>query len=535
MAYRELFVVEIKEALRLWLLGHGYRKVAMRASLDRKTVRRYVEAARALGLSRGDDGRAIDDALIGEVAAAVNPGAPTSTGAMRGVCRAHSERIEGWLDEGCHGPKVVRLLGRHTGVVVPLRTLQRFVAEELERDGRRNRTVWVADGPPGQELQVDFFEAGKVTFLGEEAPRKLHGLLCTAVHSRHQFVWPCLTQTREDVIEGLEAAWRFFGGVFHVLVCDNPRALVDVPHPVKPKINAAFLEYAQSRGFEVDTCRVRKPRDKARVERQVQFVRDDWFCGERFGSLEEARASATAWCLELAGERDHGTTHQQPRALFEKAEQALLLPAPSAPYDEPCWGTVTLHRDGAVVVAKALYSVPYTVPEGELRTRVDRTTVKLYRRGRLLKLHLRQPAGGHSIDEDDLPPGKVALVTRDAASLQRRAEAYGPHVGEYVRRLLGGPLPWTRMRQVYRLNGLAARHGGGAADEACARALELDVVDVMRIERMLERGLVQRGLLAPRPAPPPSPDNVIQLRFGRDPEQYRARRPPKEGGPDAPA
>ena len=85
--------------------------------------------------------------------------------------------------------------------------------------------------------------------------------------------------------------------------------------------------------------------------------------------------------------------------------------------------------------------------------------------------------------------------------------------------------------------GLAKRHGGEFTNEACERALELDVVDVMRIDRMLERGLVQRGLLLPRPSPgsmkPKS--NVISLRFARDPREYRARQsiaPPK-GDPDA--
>ncbi len=48
MAYRELFVIEVRELLRLWSLGHGYRAVARLTGVDRKTVRRYVEAATAV-------------------------------------------------------------------------------------------------------------------------------------------------------------------------------------------------------------------------------------------------------------------------------------------------------------------------------------------------------------------------------------------------------------------------------------------------------------------------------------------------------
>jgi len=142
-----------------------------------------------------------------------------------------------------------------------------------------------------------------------------------------------------------------------------------------------------------------------------------------------------------------------------------------------------------------------------------------------------------NIDPADYPPGTAELATRDGKSLQRQAEAFGVSVGEYARRLLDDPRPWTRMRHACRLLGLARRYGGELVDEACARALELDVVDVMRINRMLERGLVRRGLLdVERPKPTPH-SNITPFRFARDPSEYRARSatPPDEEPPDAPA
>jgi hypothetical protein len=50
MAYRALFVVEIREILRLWLRGRSQRDTARLNGVDRKTVRRYVLAAQ--GASR---------------------------------------------------------------------------------------------------------------------------------------------------------------------------------------------------------------------------------------------------------------------------------------------------------------------------------------------------------------------------------------------------------------------------------------------------------------------------------------------------
>jgi hypothetical protein len=406
--------------------------------------------------------------------------------------------------------------------VVPLRTLQRFMTEELGRDSRGRETVRIVDPPPGEVLEVDFLKLGSFVERGSGRRLEMQALLSTAGYSRHQYVWPCLDQGQQDVIDGLEAAWRFFGGVFRVVVFDNLKAVVEVPDPVSPKINAEFFEYAQARGFEVDPARKRKAQDKARVERQVRYVRDDYFRGEEFGSLEEARREAERWCREEAGLRVHGATRRHPRVVFEEEELPLLGPAPKEPYDVPVWTTVQVGRDHAVVVGYALYSVPHEVGQVELRVRRDRATVKLYRGARLVKVHPRMKAGQSRIDAADLPPGKAELATRNGESLRRLAAEAGPSVGEYAGRLLEGPLPWTRMRQVYRLLGLVRRFGGSLVEEACQRALELGVVDVTRIDRFLRRGLAQRGLLPEPPIKPPS--NVIRLRFARDPTEYRAAR-----------
>ncbi len=531
MAYKELGVFEVKEVLRLWARGRGLRVISQATSVDRKTVRRYVEEAQKQGLVRGDEETALDDVFVGGVVGAVRPGGSISAGTTRQHCRAHAALITQWLDAGASGPKVGKLLHRHSGVGVPLRTLQRFIKEELAPGGKDD-TVRVVDGAPGEVLEIDFLLLGRFVDRKTGKSRKMYALLCLAPYSRHQFVWPCLSQQRTDVIEGLEAAWRFFGGVFKVLLPDNMSTVVTRADPIAPLLNGVFFEYAQSRGFEIDPARPRKPRDKSRVERQVRFVRDNYFAGEEFGSLGAARKEADRWCREDAGTRDHGTTHKQPGVAFEEEELPLLAPAPTMVYDQPEWTFATVGRDHVVTVRSALYSVPYQVEQTELRVRLDRATMKLYLAGVLVKTHPRKPPGGVSIDGVDLPPGKAELATRDGAALARAADEHGHRIGVYARRLLDSPLPWTRMRAVYRLLGLCKRYGGELVDEACARALELDVVDVLRITRMLEKGLLRRGLLRAPPPPAVVPNNVIPMsRFSRDPSEWRVERGNDQGAP----
>ncbi|MBF4477861.1 IS21 family transposase, partial [Rhodococcus rhodochrous] len=86
MAFREISVNEIREVLRLWLgtaalPAPGLRKIAEHAGVDRKTVRRYVEAAQAAGLEKTDSAAAVDDDLIAAVVDTVRPDRPHGHGA----------------------------------------------------------------------------------------------------------------------------------------------------------------------------------------------------------------------------------------------------------------------------------------------------------------------------------------------------------------------------------------------------------------------------------------------------------------------
>jgi transposase len=492
-----------------------------------------VDTAVAHGLSRAEPELALSDELLAAVVVALRPGAPPSTGAMRQHCAAHRELIEGWLREGCPGPKTVRLLARHTGVTVPLRTLQRFISDELVPPSR-GRTVRVVDPPPGESIEVDFLELGSMRDLKTGKTRKLSALLCIAGYSRHLFLWPCWSQQLDDVIDGLEGAWDFFGGVFPVVISDNLKAVVTESGALSRKLNAGFTEYMQTRDFELEAARIYKPKDKARVERQVRYARNDFFRGEQFGDLEEVRGATAVWCREVAGVRTHGTTQKRPLEVFDGEELPLLEPAPESPYDTPVWSTLKVGRDGVVVVDKSMYSVPYRLAESKVRTKLTRTTLKIYRGAELVKLHVRLPPGQSSLDPVDYPVGKAELATRDVDTLIHLAEAYGEAVGEYARRLIECPLPWTRIRHLYTLTGLAKRHGASLTNEACARSLELGVVEVVRIKRMLERGLVRHGVLSSPPSKRP-PGKVVSLRFSRASSEWRASRS-SEGGPsNAPA
>lgn len=517
MAFREVTVVEVREVLRRWLRGDGERPAARGSGVDRKTARRYIAAAIEAGLARNGDESQLTDELLGRVCQAVRPARLDGHGATWRLLLGEEEKIEAWLKEGLTVAKVHALLARE-GAQVPYRTLVRFAVERCGA-GRKTTTVPVADPEPGREVQVDF---GKMGLLpAGERKKTCYALIFTACSSRHCFVWLTFHQTTEAVIEGFEAAWRFFGGVFPVVIPDNLTPVVADADPVNPRFNSTFLEYAQSRGFVIDPTRVRHPKDKPKVERAVQYVRSSFWAGEQFASLSDAQRRAEAWCREVAGMRVHGTTCLRPAEAFLATEAGLLLPAPAVPFDVPTWAAPKVHRDFHCEVARSLYSVPYTLVGERLRARADSKTVKFYLGGQLVKLHPRVGPGKRSTDPADFPPGKEVYAMRDIDQLRRKAAEAGPAIGEYAAALLGHPLPWTKMRAVYRLLSLVKKWGPERVDAACAKALEAEAVDVGLVGRMLERAKEREG---GGPQAWGLAAKVVQGRFSRDPSEFAPRK-----------
>lgn len=328
------------DRLRRSQAGQSARQIARETGLDRKTVGRYLAETRGKGLLLAAE---VSEHVARAVGMAVQARPPLPPSAPWQMLDAHRERLQAWL---CGEPplrlvRVHELLARE-GVDVTYSTLRRYVQRELSWR-KKLPTVRLDDPPPGLEAQIDFGLMGMVADADGKAGR-LYVLLVTLSWSRHMFVWPTFKQTTEEVCAGLDAAWRFFGGVPKHVVLDNATAMVVHASRADPSLNRGFAEYAEARGFFADTARVRHPKDKARVENQVPYVRERWFAGESFpADLTAIRKHAETWCREVAGARVHGTTRRVPRDVYEAEERSQMLPAPTKPFDVPCWSTAKVH------------------------------------------------------------------------------------------------------------------------------------------------------------------------------------------------
>jgi transposase len=477
MGYRELSRMEIVEVVRRWQAGESQRGIARATGLARETVSKYLAAAGTLGLlANGPPPNEKQVVALVRVGSVV--GAPRTWAAPgRDALEPHAERIRRWVQhDELQLTRVQELLARD-GVRCSYMTLLRFV-RRAGWSSRPRSTVRVAESEAGEVAEIDYGRMGMLLNPLTGKWQAIWALVVVLPFSRHCFVWLTTRQTLDATIEGLEAAW---------VVLDNFPAAIAGPDALEPRPTRGFLEYSQARGFLLDPARVRHPKDKPHVERTVRYVRERFWKGSRFRDLADAQRQAQAWCIEVAGRRVHGSTGYVPLIVFEERERAHLLPIGDEPYDVPVWRTVTVHPDHHISFQNALYSAPSsTCPPGtHLEVRGDRAVVNLYRRGELIKSHFRQPRGGRATDPTHYPAHLTAYALRSPDRLVRQAARLGPNVHTYAMRLLEGPLPWAKLRQVQKLLRLGERYTAERLEAACARSLAYELVDVRRLERII--------------------------------------------------
>ena len=490
MAYKEVLRVQISEVVRRWQAGSSQRNIASGTGLSRDTVRKYLAAAIEAGVAR--EGQAPTEEQTNLLAGISQSGPRQVQTPSEEALAPWADQIFRWLTaDRLQVTRIRELLGER-GCQVSYSSLHRFVARRNWRSRRRS-TVRMGESVPGEVAEMDFGRLGFIHDPETGRRRAVWALIVVLAHSRHSFVWPAFSQKLDEVIAGLEAAWEFFGGVPRYLVIDNFPAAVAGADSLHPRLARGFLEYSQRRGFITDPARTRHPKDKPHVERGVQYVRERFFKGGDFRDLYHLRDEAARWCLDVAGQRIHGTTRRQPLQVFLDEERQTLAPWDGEPYEVTDWRTAKVHPDHHVACQYALYSVPSALcpPGQQVEVGLGRKLVRIYHRGRLVKVHPRQPRGGRSTDAADYPTELTAYTLRAPEGIKRGAAEQGPAVAEFAGRLFDGPLPWARIRQGHKLLRLGHRYTPERLDDACRKALEVDLIDVRRVERILVQALEQ--------------------------------------------
>jgi len=490
---------KIKEVLRLrWACGRSQREIAQSCGIARSTVGEYLLRAQAAGLSWPLQEGFVDDELEAMLfpergdERARNQPLPDWAEVHREVKRKGMTLSLLWMEykakhpEGYQYSRFCDLYQAWAKTVDPCMRQEYKAGERLFVD-YCGQTVPVVDRTTGESRQAQVFVAA----LGA---------------SNYTYAEATLSQSLPDWIGSHERALRFFGGVPELIVPDNLKAGVTHPCRYEPDLNPTYQEMAAHYGATVLPARVRKPRDKAKVEKAVQLV-EQWILAplrnRTFFSLTELN-QAIREGVEKLNERPFQKLPGNRKDWFQTLDKPALKPLASEPYPYAEWKKARVHIDYHVEIEGHYYSVPYAYVRRSVEIRLTPRTVECFYRGKRIASHARNhQKGRHTTLMEHMPKSHQEYQDWPPDRLMRWAEEIGPSTGQVITALLerrGHPA--EGYRSCLGVLRLAKEFGKERLEKACHRAFTIRALTFKSIQSILRHGLDRRPL---ENSPPPLP------------------------------
>jgi transposase len=352
---------DVSAMLRLKSLGWGLKRIAAELGCSRNTVRHW--------LARGE----------------WQPCAsPSRSKKLDGLSEWLRERFR----QHAGNADVVRQeLAREKKITVSLRTVERAVAPLRRELIAAARATVRFETQPGEQLQIDFGER-RVEIGGTGV--KVFLFVATLGYSRRLHVRAYGHEKQDSWFDGMESAFRTFGGVPREVLLDNAKALILHHDPASREVvlHPRLHAFASHWRFRVRACAPYRARTKGKDERGVGYVKSNAIAGRRFASWPELEAHLEAWTREIADVRVHGTTGETPIERFVRDEASVLRPLSGTP---PFISARDLLRrvgtDCAIEVDGNAYSVPWRLIGERVRVTVGGGSVRVLYAGREVAVH----------------------------------------------------------------------------------------------------------------------------------------------------
>lgn len=493
MTGRRTSVTDVREVVRRLIHGQSARHIAQDLGMSRNTVADYRKWAEESDL--------LSSPLPGVAELArrlAQRGRDRKAPQEQSKVQPFENRVGELLREGVEAKAIWQIL-REEGFEGSYSSVKRFVRKQAA--SRPLRGVVRLEVAPGEEAQVDFGYAGRLLDPVTGRERRTWVFVMVLSHSRHMYAELVFDQSVATWTRLHTAAFEFFGGTPRRIVLDNLKAAIVRASFDDPEIQRSYRELCEHYEVLASPCRPRTPEHKGKVEKGgVHYVKRNALAGRSFADIHAANRHLRTWCLETAGRRRHGTTHQIPLEVFEAVEKAALKPLPATRWEFCEWKACKLHPDCHVIFAKAYYSAPHRLIGRKLMLRATAQLIQVFHEHELVAVHSRATHAGQRVTlREHLPPDKIAYLMKTPCWCRTQARAIGPSTESFVEQLLGDK-PLDRLRGAQSVVGLAKRYGPDRLEAACARALRFGEIRSRTIKSILSRGLDRELPFEPAPA-----------------------------------
>ena len=366
---------------------------------------------------------------------------------------------------------------------------------------------------PGERMFVDW--AGQTVPIhnpSDGTTAAAHLFVAVLGTSNKTFVEAFPNEQLPCWIAGHCHAYAFFGGVAKTTVPDNLKTGVIRPCRYEPLLHRTYQEMAEHYGTVILPARIKKPRDKAKVETGVQIsqrqilavLRDQRFFS--VGALNQAIAPLLAHLNEQPFQKLEGSRN----SWFEAHEKAQLLPLPQSPFELATWSKARANIDYHVVVDNHYYSVPYQLIHEELQVRQTDSTVELFYHHKRVAAHRRSAQrGGFSTLEEHRPKAHQKHLEWTPSRIVQWAAKIGPHCARVVEHIMASrPHPEQGFRSCLGIIRLGKAEGTPRLEAACGRAWHFGLCSYASIKSILQRHLESQPLEQELKLESPAHDNL---------------------------
>jgi transposase len=307
-------------------------------------------------------------------------------------------------------------------------------------------------------------------------------------------------------------AYQFYGGVAALTVPDNTRTAVVESCRYEPLLHRTYQEMAEHYGTVILPTRVRKPRDKAKVESAVQVAQRQILAALRdreFFSVGELNRTIAPRLQEINAQpfqKLEGSRDQW----FETLDRPKLRPLPPSPFVVATWLEAIVNIDYHVVVDHHYYSVPYGLIHQRLQVRLTESTVELFHKAKRVAAHRRSFQRGHFTTLDEhRPKSHQRYLEWTPSRIIDWARKIGPQCALVVQNVMASrPHPEQGFRSCLGIIRLAKAHGEVRLEAACQRALHFGTLSYRSIESILDKRLEAQPLQGDLTGSSPAHENV---------------------------
>ena len=356
--------------------------------------------------------------------------------------------------------------------------------------GTQQAVYMVMTALPGEEGQVDFGYIGTLKVGGKR--KKAWVFVMTLSFSRYMFVRIVFDQCVKTFISCHLDAFKYFGGVPETVIIDNLKAGILKANFYEPIIQRTYAAFAAYYGFYAQPSRVYTPTDKGKVERAVDYVKENCFKARDFKDEAEAIAFLAKWLTDIANKRIHGTTKKRPVELFQNQEQEKLQPLNTKDFIFSDSAVGTVNNNCHLAYKGNYYSAPFQYIGLELTLIEVNNMLKIYFDQKEVALHTlwEGEKGNYVTNKNHYPASKNITLSEILSRQQAEMALIGPNAAAFFDAFYAQTgLRKYDYRAISGILALTKKYNHDSVDAACARAQYYESFSYTTVRKICEKGI----------------------------------------------